>query len=43
MGCATGVFLAEKLSSIEDNGMLLLWLESFWNDGPNVIKIIWNK
>ena len=44
MGHATGVLLAEKLlSSLEDNEMPLLWLQSLGRDGPNVDKTVWNK
>ena len=44
MGHATGVLLAEKfLSSLEDNEIPLLRLQSLESDGPNVNKTVWNK
>ena len=43
MDHATGVLLAEKLSSLEDNEIPLSWLHSLESDGSNVNKIVWNK
>ena len=41
---ATSVFFVEKvLSSLEDNEMKLLLLQSLGIDGPNVSKTVWNQ
>ena len=41
---ATGVLFVEKvLSSLEDNEMKLLLLQSLRIDGPNVSKTVWNQ
>ena len=44
MGHGTGVLLVEKLlSSLEDNEIPLLQLQSLESDGPNVNKTVWSN
>ena len=43
MGYATGLLLAEKLSSLEDHEISLSWLQYHVSDGPNVSKTVCNK
>ena len=44
MGHGTGVLLVEKLlSSLEDNEIPLLRLQSLESDGPNINKTVWSN
>ena len=43
MGHATGVLLAETLSSFEDNEILLSQLQYLESGDLNINKTIWNK
>ena len=43
MGHAAGVVLAEKLSSSEDDEILVSWVQYLESDGVNVSKAFQNK